>query len=64
MTRATIPPKSAYPDKGYGRQPVAADGVLRAFAASDTASAPAHGLRMLTHGPSRRATDRSAGGAR
>ncbi len=64
MTRATVPLRPAHRDKRYGRQSVAADGVLRAFAAFDAASALARGLRTLTHGPSCRATDRPAGGAR
>jgi len=45
MTRATIPPKPAHPDKGYGRQLVAADRALRAFAAVNATSALAYGLR-------------------
>ncbi|WP_081235528.1 hypothetical protein [Streptomyces viridosporus] len=45
MTRTAIPLKPAHPDKGYGRQLVAADRALRAFAAVNAASALAYGLR-------------------
>ncbi|MDT0616109.1 hypothetical protein [Streptomyces lancefieldiae] len=45
MTSATIPLRPAHPVKGYGRLLVAADRALRAFAATDAASALAYGLR-------------------